>query len=235
MHNSIRPRSGRYDLTQGEASAASETVGNHHTKDRARFSGRQNDLSPAKAGSLRAFVHRHFYFTIIFVLLAGFCSGCNRSNGISSTTGGLPGSTATPAEVSSSAQVVKINLTSATIAKGGSTDTTINLTVSPGYHINANPATFPYLIATEIKAGNTEGITSDKPIYPVAKKQKFEFAEEALAVYEGNVDIKLPLKASATAVTGERTLPITVRVQACDTEKCFPPATINTKIAVEVQ
>jgi hypothetical protein len=54
----------------------------------------------------------------------------------------------------------------------------IELVVSPGYHINAHPATFPYLIATEITPGKVEGITvSDKLAYPAPKMETFAFAD----------------------------------------------------------
>jgi hypothetical protein len=118
---------------------------------------------------------------------------------------------------------------------GSSAEALVKLAITSGYHVNANPATYSYLIATEVKAGNTEDITSGAPTYPAATKQKFEFAEQPLAVYEGDIEVKLPLKISATSTAGERNLPITVRVQACDTEKCFPPATLNATIPVEVK
>jgi hypothetical protein len=108
------------------------------------------------------------------------------------------------------------------------------LSISPGYHVNANPATFPYLIATQVTPGAVEGITSDKPVYPPAEKKKFAFAEEPLAVYEGQAQIKLPLRADAKS-KGPVTVPIDVRVQACDQEKCFPPDTLHLTIPADVK
>ncbi len=261
--DSTSPQSGRQNLAQGEASAASETLGSRFLKNLARFSGRKTFLSPAKAGcknaynanprlrfacpglnsvagyagSLSASVHRHFYLTVTIVLIVGFCFGCNRGNsgGINSGTGGFPPSSATPAQVSSSAEVVKITTDPLLTSRGTSADAIVRLAITSGYHVNANPATYSYLIATEVKAGNTEGISAGTPIYPLATKQKFEFAEEPLAVYEGNIEVKLPLKIDSPATAGNRSLPITVRVQACDTEKCFPPATLNATIPVEVK
>lgn|GEM_PF-313708 len=259
----------RQNLAQGEASAASETLGSCFHKILARVSGRKN-LSPAKAGlkglsnripraalrstsfrfacpglnsavrsadSLRRTSHKvsRFGLPILLVLVCAGASCTRRSDGgITSGTGGFPTTSSTPAEVSSSAQVVNISTQRVQSAPGGSSEAIIKLAITPGYHVNANPATYPYLIATEVKPGNSEGITTGAPAYPTATKQKFEFADEPLAVYEGNIEIKLPLKISATSA-GERTLPITVRIQACDTEKCFPPATINAKIPVEVK
>ena len=167
-------------------------------------------------------------------------AACNRGNGggISSGTGGWPPSSASPstAEVSSSAQVVKVIVPSAiNIVAGRSAEGIVILSISGGYHINANPATFPYLIATEVAPGKAEAITTDKPIYPAAQKQKFQFEEQPLAVYQGETQIRLPLRADAKAAAGARSLPITVRVQACDNEKCYPPATIKAEIPVEVK
>jgi hypothetical protein len=205
---------------------------------------RQNDLSPAKAGShqngeagsLSASTHRHYYCTIILASIVCLCFGCNRGNsgGITSGSGGFPPPSSTAAEVSSSAQVVNVSTHPVQSSPGSSSEAIVKLGITSGYHVNANPATYSYLIATEVKPGNTEGITAGTPTYPTATKQKFEFADEPLAVYEGNIEIKLPLKINATTA-GERVLPITVRVQACDTEKCFPPATINTRIPVEIK
>ena len=214
--HSTSPHSGRQNLAQGEASAASETLGAVPKIDPARFSGRQR-----------------FALVVLFGVL---CAGCNRGNGggISSGTGGWPPSSS-PTEVSSSAQVVKVTTLPVQIAPGGSTDAILKLSIMPGYHINANPATFTYLIATEVTPGKAEAITTDKPIYPAAEKQKFQFEEQPLAVYEGEIQIRLPLRADAKAAAGARSLPITVRVQACDNEKCYPPATIKAEIPVEVK
>ena len=236
--DSPSPQSGRQNLAQGEASAASETLGSCSLKNPARFSGRKTFLSPAKAGSLSASTHRHLFCAMILASIVCLCFGCNRGNsgGISSGTGGFAPSANTPAsgQVSSSTEVVKVSADAVQSSPGTSADAIIRLAINSGYHINANPATYSYLIATEVKIGNSEGISAGTPTYPVAAKQKFEFADEPLAVYEGNIEVKLPLKIGPS-VTGQRSLPITVRVQACDTEKCFPPATLNATVPVEVK
>jgi len=69
----------------------------------------------------------------------------------------------------------------------------------------------------------------------LAKRKKFQFADQPLAVYEREAPIKLILRAEKNAASGTRSLPITVKVQACDEEKCFPPATLNSTISVTVK
>jgi cytochrome c biogenesis DsbD-like protein len=140
-----------------------------------------------------------------------------------------------PANVRTSADVVKIGASRVDLSPGGSGELSIPLSILPGYHVNANPATFDYLIATELTVDKSDGITFGKPGYPGSEKKKFQFAEQPLAVYEGEVQIKLPLQAAGSAAKGKRTLAVHLRVQACDEEKCFPPDTLQAAPAVELK
>lgn len=171
------------------------------------------------------------------MLLVLLFAGCNRGGGISSGTGGWPPRSSSPTTViSSSLDVVKIKTESVVITIGGNADAVVLLAISPGFHVNANPATFPYLIATELEVGNGyDTITAGKPAYPVAQKRRFRFAEEPLAVYEDEVKLTLPLRTTPKATKGLVSLPISVTVQACDEEKCYPPGRLNTMIAIEVK
>jgi len=156
----------------------------------------------------------------IAVSLGLLLSGCNR-----------------PATkiIRTSADVVTPGGSGTAVSIGSSGEVPILISIDPGYHINANPATFDYLIATELTADQSEGITFGKPVYPAAGKKQFQFADQPLAVYEGQVQIKLPLQAAATATKGNRTLSLHLRVQACDEEKCFPPATVPVTLAVDLK
>lgn len=171
--------------------------------------------------------------TLVFcLLLVGALEACGGGSGTSSIP---PQVTESPVPVSTSADVVKIGSEAVSLSAGGSAIAKVILMISPGFHVNANPATFSYLIATDVTAGKVDGIVVGTPDYPAAEKKKFQFAEQPLAVYEGEVPVTLKLSAEKTAAAGFRSLPITVRVQACDEEKCFPPATLNSKISVTVK
>ncbi len=234
-------------------------------RNKARFSGRQKApvLSPAKAGSesfstavpRAALRSTSFRFacpglnsaassagllngarlTLLWLGLICsapvFFSSCNRPPANESK----PADKAAIQEIRSSADVVKIQAASVSIPAGGNTDATISISISPGFHVNANPATFSYLIPTEVTAGKIEGIAVSKPVYPAAEKRKFQFANEPLAVYEGEAQIRLPLRAEKNAAKGARSLPLSIRVQACDHEQCFPPATLTMTMAIEVK
>jgi len=179
----------------------------------------------------RSFRRESLPFSLFLVLAL---AGCH--HGIHSGTGGRsPASSTTPAGISSSADVVGVRAADVSIPAGGNADATVTLSISPGYHVNANPATFSYLIPTAVGPGQAEGVIAGKPIYPVAQKKKFQFADEPLAVYEGEVQIRLPLRVEVKAGKGARSLLADVRVQACDSEKCYAPDTLKTMIVVDVK
>ena len=163
-------------------------------------------------------------------LMLGGC-GTNRIEDRTET----PKSSTPQSEVRSSADVVKVGAASLSLPAGGNADATITLSISSGFHVNANPATYPYLIPTEITAATVAGITTAKPIYPKAEKRNFAFAKESLAVYEGEAQIKLSVRAEKNVKPGMNSMPLNVRVQACDHEQCFPPADLKTTVAIEVK
>jgi len=157
-----------------------------------------------------------------------FLAGCSKP-----ATNQAPAASQTnERQVRTSADVVSFAGTGTAMSGDNNGEALVMLNIEAGYHVNANPATYSYLIATEVAADKVEGIDVGKAVYPAAKKQKFEFADEPLAVYEGQIEVRLPIK---VAGKGSRSLPLNVRVQACDHEKCFPPATLNTNVSVEVK
>ena len=164
----------------------------------------------------------------VVALGLAFVNACSKP----ATNPGAPVSQSSQRQVRSSADVVTLGGTGTAITGGNDGEALVMLNIETGYHVNANPATYPYLIATEVTADKVEGLDVGKPIYPPAKKQKFQFADEPLAVYEGQIEVRLPIK---VAGKGTRSLPLNIRVQACDHEKCFPPATLNTNVSVELK
>jgi DsbC/DsbD-like thiol-disulfide interchange protein len=118
---------------------------------------------------------------------------------------------------------------------GGSIDAVVRLTIQRGYHINANPPTFPYLIATQLDVTPSDGISTSAVSYPKAVARKFAFADQPLAVYEGEAELKATLKADPAAAKGDRSLAAQLRVQACDEVVCYPPGNIELRIPVTVK
>ncbi|SRR6266568_2904880 len=184
-----------------------------------------------------------FALSLCIALTLPALVGCDKGTG-SGGAADRSSSFPTPAAISSSAQVVKVSSPPLSIPVNGSADAVLNLSISPGFHINANPATFSYLIATELQPVPypDNPIETGKPVYPSPVKKKFVFAEQPLSVYEGDVAIRLPAHFASAGKSYVRVTsgahlsqPITLTVQACDEEKCYPPATLNSTISVTVK
>ena len=131
--------------------------------------------------------------------------------------------------------VVKATPIGASLVKGQSGEAIVRLNIAGGYHVNANPPSFPYLIATQLDLTPAAGISVDFITYPNALTKKFSFAEQPLAVYEGEADLKVRLSAAKTSTPGEHNLSAKLRVQACDDQVCYAPGTMDLTLPVTVK
>ena len=99
----------------------------------------------------------------------------------------------------------------------------VTVVIDEGYHVNANPPSFDYLIPTSLSVG---GVPDLRIQYPAPTFFKPEFAPEGIKVYEGRILLigsvpKGTLHSSTTAA---------LKVQACNAEVCLPPATLSLQI-----
>ncbi|MGI8655926.1 MAG: protein-disulfide reductase DsbD N-terminal domain-containing protein [Pyrinomonadaceae bacterium] len=173
------------------------------------------------------------------LLLALIIAGCAKTEN-APTNDAASASNIAPSSASNAsprAEIVRAE-TNAVEAAGNAPEAFVRVKIAEGFHIHANPPTLPNLIATELKIESDEanaGITAGAPVYPAPVTRKFDFSEQPLRVYEGEVVIKLPLRVEASAAKGEHRLRAKLRTQACDNQACYPPRTIETFIAVNVR
>jgi hypothetical protein len=97
--------------------------------------------------------------------------------------------------------------------------------VDEGWHVNANPASFDYLIPTAVVF---EGLSPVRITYPQAVRIHPRFAPDGLDVYEGSARV-IAAFPKGTLGRVER-VRATLTVQACSTEVCLPPATLPVPI-----
>ncbi len=161
-------------------------------------------------------------------------AGCARSNGPTEADQASADQLPVSKRVAST-DVVKVLPTPIEIPVGGESETVVRLTIQTGYHLNANPPTYPYLIATELEIPSANGVSVGFITYPDPIKQKFEFAEEPLAVYEGETDLKVFLRVDKSATKGSLNIAGQLRVQACDDQVCYPPGTLSVTLPVTIK
>lgn len=135
----------------------------------------------------------------------------------------------------SSLSVVKVTAEPVEIVAGQSNEAVVKINTQSGYHINANPASFEYLKATDLDLKNTDELTVGYVYYPNPQVKKFSFSEQELRVYEGETQLKVLLNAEKAAPKGARTMPAKLNVQACDDKACYPPGSIDVSIPVTIK
>jgi len=101
---------------------------------------------------------------------------------------------------------------------------TVEIRIDEGWHINANPASMPFLIPTTI---TLEGAALDAPVqYPAGVVFAPSFSPEPLSTYQGTLEVPLKLASQAEPEKkGTSPKTVVVRFQACDESRCLPPTT----------
>lgn len=172
---------------------------------------------------------------LLLLLIASGCSQPSQNSGSQSP----PAPAASPSLAEDkpvrSVDVVKVSTQPIEIVAGGSGEAVVHLTVQNGYHINANPPTYPYLIATALEVQPANGVSVAKVSYPKPLSRKFVFAEKPLAVYEGDTEVKATVKADKSAQPGQQPLAAKLRIQACDEAVCYAPGTLDLVIPVSIK
>jgi uncharacterized protein YyaL (SSP411 family) len=92
----------------------------------------------------------------------------------------------------------------------------LELTIEPGWHVQANPASADYLIPTSLRA---EGAEIRDLRYPPGTEVTAAFAHAPLAVYAGTVEIAGEI---AAVKPGSR---LALTFQPCDEARCLPEVT----------
>lgn len=150
--------------------------------------------------------------------LLGLAAGC--------AVAAAPAEDRGPVEVEISGPVI--------VEAGRSAEAGVTVLIAEGFHIQANPASDRFLIPTELKLEPSGGIEPGEPAYPPGRPHRLQGATSDLSTYEGSIRIRLPLRAAKDSKQGVRILRGSLRYQACDTRRCFPPATAPVEVAVRV-
>ena len=131
-------------------------------------------------------------------------------------------------------RLVRASAAAVEIPAGGTATARVALTIAPGWHINANPPSPDYMIATEVKVAPASGVSAGTPRYPAAKQLKVAFDQSTLSAWDGEATVELPLAAAADARPGTVELVGTIAFQACNDQVCLAPAEVEFRLPVAV-
>lgn len=143
---------------------------------------------------------------------------------------------ATGAQIPSPRDVVAptIYLSADPVGRGSSIQLALVVKIREGFHMNAREKSADYLIAPDLKVDAPAGFKVGSVSYPKGTLQNFTFSKTPLNVYHGTVILRVPLAVLADAPLGAQRIPLKFRYQACSTEVCLPPVTLNLDAGVKV-
>jgi|GEM_PF-2008910 DsbC/DsbD-like thiol-disulfide interchange protein len=124
-----------------------------------------------------------------------------------------------------------------TVTPGGKAIVIVTVNVEKGIHINANQPGDENLIPTVLQfttPSKTSGVVLGKPIYPTPKAMPNIMGSGTMYVYEGKVQIKVPVTVSKSA-KGSARLTGKLRTQGCNETTCFPPITFPLEVPVTIE
>ncbi|MEO8664297.1 MAG: cytochrome c biogenesis protein CcdA [Ignavibacteria bacterium] len=109
----------------------------------------------------------------------------------------------------------------------------LKITIKNNYHINSYEVNDPSLIKTSVT------VSSDKfkmlnTFFPPDKKLKFEFTENEINVYEGEIVTGVSIVPVSPLPDGKYEFPVRLNFQACDDKVCYSPKTLSDTISVEI-
>jgi hypothetical protein len=117
-------------------------------------------------------------------------------------------------------------------ADDGSAHLAIDLTMRPGWHINAHRPLQDALIGTTLRMSEEHGDWHmAAPAYPTPEILRLGFQRDPLAVYQGQVRIETTLEAKPQQTADNMEdpsiwLPFELRLQACSDSICLAPETL---------
>ena len=127
------------------------------------------------------------------------------------------------AESAAGGATVSATLTARELKLMQQLDLYVRIDLDEGLHAYGQPVPEGYL-ATEVTVTGPEGLRVGEPQYPPTKPFRVEALNEEFQVFEGRVEIVVPL-VSAVREGEHVSIDVEVRYQACDDRECFLPQT----------
>jgi DsbC/DsbD-like thiol-disulfide interchange protein len=102
----------------------------------------------------------------------------------------------------------------------------------PGFHVNSDKPGGEYTVPLRLKWSGAP-LEAENVKYP--KPEEINVGTETLSVFTGSFTIETEFKAPADAPPGPATVDGKIHYQACNTQMCFRPATLDVRVPVLIE
>ncbi len=107
----------------------------------------------------------------------------------------------------------------------------VRLEIPPGWHVNSDQPGNPDLIGTRLSLPPDSGWQLATVSYPQGEALKLGFQPQPLSLYTGQVTLQARLE-PLTEAPSTLTLPVEIRLQACDDLVCLAPEQVRLRIGL---
>ncbi|MFP4143899.1 MAG: thioredoxin domain-containing protein [Phycisphaeraceae bacterium] len=111
----------------------------------------------------------------------------------------------------------------------GEASVQVHVQIKPPYHLNAFEPGEPDLVPTQLRLVGAEGL-SLRVAYPEGEARQYAFADQPLAVYEGEVVLDAHLLRRDTYSSGP--VKLVLRYQPCTDETCLAPEMLELPLTI---
>jgi len=118
--------------------------------------------------------------------------------------------------------------------RGASLEVKTAMTLKPGYHVNSNTPSDSYLIPLRL-TWEPGALESVEVIFPKPHMEKSTFSPKPLSVFTGDFALVTKFRVAGNAASGPGIAVGKLRYQACNSDSCLQPKTIEIKLPVIVQ
>jgi DsbC/DsbD-like thiol-disulfide interchange protein len=106
--------------------------------------------------------------------------------------------------------------------------------ISPGWHIHAHELLDDFLIPTDFTIDEKEKISILKYYYPDPISEKFDYSDNELQIYDGDILLGALIKTEKGLSPGTQKINGRFQYQACDDSSCVAPKTIKLEILINI-
>jgi uncharacterized protein YyaL (SSP411 family) len=123
----------------------------------------------------------------------------------------------------------------AQVRPGEAFELNLKIAIDDGWHINSGQPLQDYLIPTSVTLNGNPAARLGDVSYPPGREVTFEFSNDPMSVYEGEVEVAVPVTLLDDASSGSFDLEFQVRLQPCDDRACSSPETLVLSVPIHVQ
>ena len=117
---------------------------------------------------------------------------------------------------------------------GGTFPIIIRISIAESWYLHGPAKGESFLIPTVLSFDGSDHLKIENITFPPPEMEKFEYSDNPIAVYSGDILVKTWLKISMNTTPGEQSIKGVLSYQACNDSSCRPPENVSLDIIVPV-